>query len=307
MDSQRFLTRLEWPTIAVLAGCFAVWAFAAIFADDMGWPAYLLIAIACTQYSSLQHEVLHGHPTRNTAVNEALVFLPIGLFIPYPRFRDLHLAHHQNSNLTDPYEDPESWYLCPSTWFGMPGWLRGLYNINNTLAGRMLLGPALSLTRFWSADLRAALAGDGAIIHAWLMHLTGLSLVVAGLTAFSTVSPLAYIGAAYAGVSLLMVRTFLEHRADKSVGARSVIIEDRGPLSLLFLNNNFHAVHHAFPKRAWYQLPGLYRRRRQRFLSGNGGYLFASYWSVFRLYGFRQKEPVKHPLIPVKGVLSADR
>ena len=58
-------------------------------------------------HSSLQHEALHGHPTRSAALNEALVFLPLGLLFPYRRFKMLHLRHHNNSALTDPYDDPE--------------------------------------------------------------------------------------------------------------------------------------------------------------------------------------------------------
>ena len=38
-------------------------------------------------HSSLQHEALHGHPTRHAPVNEALVFLPLGLFYPFRRFK----------------------------------------------------------------------------------------------------------------------------------------------------------------------------------------------------------------------------
>ena len=45
-----------------------------------------------------------------------------------------------------------------------------------------------------------------------------------------------------------------------------MIIEDRGPLAILFLNNNFHAVHHANPRLAWYRLPAEYARRRDEWL-----------------------------------------
>ena len=56
-----------------------------------------------------------------------------------------------------------------------------------------------------------------------------------------------------------------------------MIIEDRGPLALLFLNNNLHAVHHAHPRLPWYRLPGEYARRRDEFLRRNGGYRYGSY------------------------------
>ena len=78
-----------------------------------------------------------------------------------------------------------------------------------------------------------------------------------------------------------------------------MIIEDRGPLALLFLNNNFHAVHHMHPEVAWYRLPGLYLQRREHFLRRNDGYLFTSYAQVIARYLLRAKDPVPHPIFPV--------
>ena len=75
-----------------------------------------------------------------------------------------------------------------------------------------------------------------------------------------------------------------------------MIIEDRGPLALLFLNNNYHAVHHANPRLAWYRLPAEFARRRDEWLRRNGGYAYRSYGEVFRRYLFRRKDPVAHPI-----------
>ena len=43
-------------------------------------------------------------------LNELLVGLPIGLVYPFRRFRALHLRHHADESLTDPFDDPESYY-----------------------------------------------------------------------------------------------------------------------------------------------------------------------------------------------------
>jgi len=69
--------------------------------------------LAAAMHSSLCHEALHGHPTRLKWLNEALVFAQLSLVIPYGRFHDLHLVHHTDENLTDPYDDPESNYRDP--------------------------------------------------------------------------------------------------------------------------------------------------------------------------------------------------
>ena len=39
-----------------------------------------------------------------------LVGLPIGLVYPFRRFKALHLRHHADERLTDPFDDPESYY-----------------------------------------------------------------------------------------------------------------------------------------------------------------------------------------------------
>jgi fatty acid desaturase len=77
-----------------------------------------------------------------------------------------------------------------------------------------------------------------------------------------------------------------------------VIIEDRGVLALLFLNNNLHAVHHMHPNVPWYRLPTLYRGGKERFQAVNEGYVYRSYGAIFRRYFLKAKDPVPHPLWP---------
>jgi fatty acid desaturase len=290
--------RAEGPTLALLAACYGVWALSTAFADGLGlWLAWPLLTLAITLHSSLQHEVLHGHPTASATLNHALVFPAVGLFVPYERFRDLHLEHHRDENLTDPYDDPESNYLDPAVWARLSPWTQAVLRANNTLLGRMLLGPAVSLRAFWGGDLRAMLKGDRVVAQAYALHLAGLVPVALWLGTVSTMSWPAYLLAAYSGFSILKIRTFLEHRAHEKVPGRTVIVEDRGPLALLFLNNNFHAVHHAHPRLPWHLLPGLYRARREEWLARNRAYRYDSYAEIFRRYSLTAKDPVPHPLM----------
>ncbi len=290
--------RTEWSTFALIVACYAIW-IAVVFGLAAHAPvlAVLLAGLVVAFHASLEHEVLHGHPFRSKALNEALVFLPLNLFIPYNRFRDLHLAHHQDSNLTDPYDDPESNYLDPAVWSQMPSWKRALFRLNNTLFGRMLVGPLIGQTMFTLADWRTAMRGDRGVILAWALHIPGVAIVIA-LVLASPMPFWAYVISAYMGLSILKIRTFLEHRAHVKSRARTVIIEDRGPLAFMFLNNNLHVVHHMNPNAAWYKLPTLYRAGRERYLESNETYVFRSYAEVFRRYFFVAKDPVPHPLWP---------
>jgi len=240
---------------------------------------------------------IHGHPFRSDLANAALMFPALSLVIPYLRFRDTHLAHHQDERLTDPYDDPETNYLDPAIWAGLRGWQRTVLRFNNTLAGRLLIGPAIS-TGFWLAgDLRALRAGDRTVLRGWLWHLPSVALVL-WIVALSPLPVGAYLVAVWLGLSLIKIRTFLEHQAHVKARARTVIIEDRGPLALLFLNNNLHVVHHMHPAVPWYHLPVLYRARRDHYLRRNDGYRYASYAEVFRRHFTRAKDPVPHPLWP---------
>ena len=289
--------RAEAPTWAALLSCYAL--FAAITASAPGAPAglvYPALAVVIAFHSSLQHEAMHGHPTRSARVNEALVFLPLGLAYPYRRYRDLHLAHHRDARLTDPYDDPESWYVDPAAWAAAPRWLKAALTVNNCLVGRMVIGPLIGFVRFVWTDARAMAAGRRDVILAWALHGVGAAALFLWL-GYCGVSALGYGLACYGGLALINVRSFLEHRAEERVTGRSAIVEDRGPLALLFLNNNYHAVHHAHPDLPWSALPAKYRAHRDRFLRMNGGYAYASYWSVIRLFAFRPKEPPAHPLM----------
>ncbi len=289
---------IEWPTLALIGACYLVWALGVTWLAALWLPwAVIVTALAITLHSSLQHEVLHGHPFRRRWLNEALVFLPLGLIYPYGRFRDLHLAHHHDEFLTDPYDDPETNYQDPAVWARMSRPMRALRRVNNTLAGRMIIGPALGAITFFATDLRAMAAGDRAIRRDWLLHLAGL-IVLAQLVQGAMMPGWAYVLSAYLGMSVLKIRTFLEHRAHELARGRTVIVEGGRILPFLFLNNNLHVVHHCKPQVAWYRLPALFRASRDEYLRRNEGYLYRSYGEVFRRYFLTPKDPVPHPLWP---------
>jgi len=292
--SRRLLA--EWPTWLALAGCYLAWAGSMAAYGIVGFVAFVPMAIAVALHSSLQHEVLHGHPTRSAALNEALVWLPLGLYIPYRRFRDQHLCHHHDIRLTDPYDDPESFYKAEGDYLRLGPVMRALLAFNATFAGRMLIGPALALAGFWRADFRLALGGDREVRNAWAHHATGLVLVVPVIWAMGVPLWLYMLFAAYPGISLIMIRSFIEHRADPDPKRRTAVVEAGRFFRLLFLNNNLHRVHHESPGAAWYRLPAMYRAERERYLSDNGGYLVHGYREVVRRWLVSPREPVVHPL-----------
>lgn len=285
--------------MVALAGCYAAWFGVAIFGSEL--PSVVFVAalgVVTTFYWSLVHEIIHCHPTRNRTFNELLVALPLGWVYPVARFRETHLEHHDTGELTDPFDDPESWYLAEGDWGQTRSWMKQVLRFNNTLFGRLLIGPLITVPSFVSSEM-AIVRGGGAkgraVLVDWMRHAIACLVLAALLAAYSSAPLFAFVAAAYLGTSLLLIRTFLEHQASEAHGERTVIIEALCPIAFLFLFNNLHCVHHTKPGVAWFRLPQIYRANRDWFISSNNGYVYRSYLDVFRKYFFRAKEPVVHP------------
>ncbi|PBB21894.1 fatty acid desaturase [Mesorhizobium sp. WSM4313] len=289
---------VEWPTVSLTLFCYGAW----LATGFLVWPSHPLLALAVLPFilalqSSIMHEVLHGHPTRNARINEAFVFLPIGMVWPFRRFKTIHLRHHADERLTDPLDDPESYYQALWMHEGLPPTMKLLLKINNTMVGRLVLGPWLSSVGFFIDDAKQILAGDEAIRKAWALHAVGLA-VVAPIVTFGFGIPLwLYILVpVWLGQSLISIRTYAEHQWSEHPEGRTVIVE-RSPLSFLFLNNNLHFVHHKSPTIAWYRLPKLFRERRGEWLRMNNGYAYPNYFAMLKAHAFRAKEPIVHPVL----------
>jgi fatty acid desaturase len=66
--------------------------------------------------------------------------------------------------------------------------------------------------------------------------------------------------------------------------------------SLIFLNNNLHIAHHAYPHLPWYRLPPAWRLMRESV--PDSGLIFAGYAEVMRRYLFRPYITAEHPFAP---------
>ncbi|MEE9586600.1 MAG: fatty acid desaturase [Hyphomicrobiaceae bacterium] len=290
---------IEWQTLLVLLACYGTWGAVTYFHEQIGlWLMIPIAVYSVALHSSLQHEALHGHPTRRRFVNELLVFATLGLFVPYRRFRATHLRHHCNERLTDPYDDPESWFLAETDWERLSGSMRVLLSFNATLAGRLVLGPALAAIGLWRNDFRELRAGNMSVARAYILHGLGIAIVLGWVVGVCGLNPLVYaLLVCYPAMSCLMLRTYAEHRAHENPTSRSAIIEATPFFALLFLNNNLHHVHHSSPRTPWYELPGLYRAGKQRFVSENGGYGFDGYGALFRRHFLRPVNAIVHPFL----------
>lgn len=288
---------IEWPTVALAILLYLSFGLLTWWHAALPWWLVLPLGgyLVCL-HGSLQHEAVHGHPTPWRWVNEALVFPSLWLWMPFRIYREVHLVHHRNEMLTDPHEDPESFYVTPDDWAGMGRLYRGLLLANNTLLGRLVLGPPLAIVRLWADEIARLARGDRRHLPDWGWHLAGCAIVLAWVLGVCRLPLGEYLLLfVYPGLALTLVRSFLEHQARPEVDHRSVLIEAGPVMSLLFLNNNLHALHHAHPGISWFRLPALYRARREELLAANGGYRYGGYLEIARRYLLSAKEPVLHP------------
>ena len=227
-SARRLPTTIEWPTVGVLV---AFWgAVAAIIGWHERLPTMAVIAVLALLggwFMSMQHEVLHGHPTPWSRLNVAFVATPLSLWLPYPLYRESHLAHH-DSDLTVPGLDPESFYLDQATWDGAPGWRRRVYRLHHTLVGRMLLGPAFGPTALLRDEV-AAVWGNRSRRRIWLVHLAGSAVVCWVVFGVAAVPVWQYIiGFCYLGMSLTYLRSYAEHLARAELTRRTAIPGESG-------------------------------------------------------------------------------
>lgn len=294
---RRRIRSIELPTWALIAAIYGGWLAVTFNYQVLPWWAVLLAGAWFTAWHmSLQHEVLHGHPTRSQMVNDLIGGVPLNLWLPYEIYRIEHLRHHREPYLTDPLEDTESYYLTPDQWARRGRLHRALTVLCNTMAGRILIGPARSIIAFLIREAGRVWRGEGRARAIWARHLAACAAVVWWLVVVCRMPLWAYaILVIYPAYMLQLIRSFAEHRAASLPAHRTAIVENAPILGLLFLHNNLHVVHHQRPNLPWYEILRLYRAHRDALIAGNGGLVYDGYVDVARQHLFTPHHRPVHP------------
>jgi len=294
--SQSWLWRSELPTWTLVVVIYTGWFATLAHWQTLGLiPATLLLIWFTTWYMSLQHELIHGHPTRSPLFNQLLGLMPLAVWYPYGLYRDSHLQHHRDQHLTFPDEDPETYYFSPARWRRFSPLQRRIIIIRNTFLGRVVLGPAIDIVQTLGSMLKAFRRADLKAMTMWLIHGVLLVAVFAWMhhVGFSILYFL--LAVSYPALSLTKIRSFLEHKAADDPQARSAINEASLFWRLLFLNLNYHSVHHNLPGVPWYGLRKIYMQYRDGYLQLNQGFLVGGYREWLRRFLFRSVDVKAHP------------
>ncbi len=289
--------RTEGPTIALAVVIYGWWGLTTWFWRELPiWALVPLGAWVIAWQINLQHEIIHGHPTPWRAANEAIGVWPLSLWLPYAIYRETHLRHHRDANLTDPFEDPESYYCTAAGWRDLGSVGRAFVAAQSTLVGRLLFGPAWMIGRFVFDLLRDVWRGKPGARAVLVWHCVQCVPVLVWVIAVCGMPLWVYAAAfVYPGMSLALVRSFAEHRAAPEPEKRTAIVENARILGPLFLYNNLHAAHHLRGGLPWYQIPKFYRLNREALIRRNGGLLYHSYFDVARRYGLKPHDRPVHP------------
>jgi fatty acid desaturase len=288
---------IEFPTLALIFAMYAGWL--TVTRAYGSWPLWVVVPagiVVLVLHGSLQHEMLHGHPTRWSWINRLLGIVPLSLWLPYDRYRQNHLTHHIDERLTDPVDDPEAFYWSQADLERMSPFTRRILEAQQTLAGRIVLGSFWQIGLFWRAEILRLRAGQAGVARMWLEHLALCVPVLWWVKAVCGMPIWLYvIGIVLPANGILLIRSFAEHRAKAPVRQRVAVVEGSWLLGPLFLFNNLHSLHHESPMIPWYELNARYRENRERLLAENGGLLYVTYFDVARRFLFRAHDVLQHP------------
>lgn len=288
---------VNWLLLGMI---YAGWMLATWFHEALAWWVLAPIGgVLLAWHGSFQHEAIHGHLASRRWLNDIFVYPPLSLWLPFPIYRQSHRAHHHFDILTDPYRDPESFYVDYASWATLPYIIQRILIWQNTLLGRLTLGPILVIGQFVHGEINALLFGDRRHLEAWLWHMISLTLIifwVIGVCGMPIGGYLLFF--VLPGTSLTLVRSFAEHKASHHPLERTAIVEAGGFFSLLFLNNNLHFAHHLRPDLPWQDLPEYYQGHRQDLLRKNGNLCYrGGYREIARNFLTRPIDNPPHPFI----------
>jgi fatty acid desaturase len=289
-----WFSRHDGPTWLVALVLYGSWAALLWFHETLTWWVVAPVGTYLVAWHfSLQHEAIHSFRSAPKWLRWAVVMPPLGLWLPFPLYYEAHRKHHQNTHLTEPGVDTESFYTRKADWAQRSAVRRALLTAIQTLAGRVLIGPLLRLEKL---ALREFTRGKLDHVPHWIVHailVAALFWYISGIVGMKWWQYVLFI--AWPAFGLGWVRSFIEHRYGVRPGERTGVIESNWFWSLLFLNNNLHAVHHLFPKMPWWRIPAYWRAHRAQVLAHNGNYVFSGYGAIARAWLLKPVFLPPHP------------
>lgn len=252
---------VAWPTLLLTGMILFAWTW-------IGWRAFfdglsLWIAFVCNTtlaYMAFtpQHEAVHGSVSKKYAALNGVVgrLSGVPLLSPFHAFKRLHLTHHKHTN--DPETDPDfwsgkgPWFILPLRWLTQDFyyWYISITSIKETSKTRKTEVIGTLVVFYGTAGWMALNGHLEAVIWAWIVP----SRVASALLAF--------------------MFDYLPHRPHRIAAKTNPFKATRNiqapGVTMIFLAQNYHLVHHVFPTAPFYRYARIWRRH-QRWFTERGG------------------------------------
>ena len=256
--ARQHMGRTAWPTVilGLLLGVSYPAAVALVVKGMLPlWLAVPLVAALTYLSYTVLHEAVHGSIAGNNPslrwLNKALGYVAAWItMIPLTAHRHEHMAHHRYAN--DETKDPD-------------------FHIGNMHGS--LLAPVQAALQAWVSQFAFYAK------HCWTEAPPRQNLILCLEVAAALLPRLAVLGAGYwlealalfvlawliGAVVLLYLFAYIVHRPHDRVGryldTSTVLVPD--PLELIlswaWMYQNYHSIHHLFPRVPFYKYAKLYR------------------------------------------------
>lgn len=251
---QAFVPELAWGTLLLLAGILLGYALV-IPAAMQGYLPYPLATLVCAYLAYASFTVMHdaGHGSliqvgsrlkKLEAMIGWLASIPL-LIAPYRLFQKIHDRHHAFTN--DPERDPDHYS------FGDKWYLVVLNSLFIPLQYHIMSVTTLRHLKVIRATYSSSLL--------YLVLVVGSLAMLASSGYAREVMYFAVAPAIIAVFFLAMFFDYIPHHPHKSLGRYHNTRIFPGRIgNIVLLGQNYHLIHHLYPRVPWYRYVDVYQR-----------------------------------------------
>ncbi len=259
-SARGYMGEAAWPTVILglgLAGCYFAVVAMALSGSWSLWIAVPLVALITYMSYTVLHESVHGSICGNVSslrwLNRAMGFLAAWItMIPLTAHRYEHVAHHRYAN--DPDRDPD-------------------YHMANMF--QSWSGPVRAVWQAWSSQFTHYLRDRWSdapprekvvlCIEVAVAVLPRLAVILAGFWVEGLA--LFVLGWMMGAFVLMFLFAYIVHRPYDRTGRyvdSATLLPPQVPALAalcdgLWLFQNYHSIHHLFPRVPFYRYRALYR------------------------------------------------
>lgn len=256
-SAKKYMGGFAWPTVLLGAGVFCAYVATPVLVVTGQLPllaGFCLMSVLVYAAYTVLHDAAHGSISGSHRslrwVNELMGYLAAWIImIPLTAHRHEHLAHHRFTNDAEGDPDYVVGGIAKSPWSAVMVVVRVLLKQFSYYFGERWSRAPRSQNLYLCLEVAAALVPRVAFVAAgyWVEGLVLLVLAeIVGL------------------VILMYLFAYIVHKPHESVGryVDTSTIVARGPagkiVSLLWGYQNYHSIHHLFPRVPFYTYPALY-------------------------------------------------